>query len=408
MYFLDYGTILGKCTLISSVFHEVATERIWFSFEFDRIERWVEFISTERRYTGRIREIRIIDFEPNVVSESDISELCRVIELDSKKAFSLMSGLKCCTVSGTVNDEFKLVTKPKQVQLALTRSIAWCENLQTLSIINYSIDSNFVAFISQCKKLSSLTLFRNQLSSIEFPDVSTLTSLTDLTINYNSINRDAFDFYRLCNLKSLELVSESISDKAAVCISSVSCLTNLVLDCCYLSMDAIRSISNLPALTLLSMATVAVGDEGVKYISSLSTLTVLDLSCCELTEKGAESVSKLKNLTELDIGYNAIRDYGAYHISKLNHLTNATLDSCGITDEGAKSLSSLKKLVSLSVEFNSMTDSGIEHLSELSNLKYLWIVGNPFFASSSFHVIEEKLNLKNIDQLKCSSKRIFD
>ena len=137
-------------------------------------------------------------------------------------------------------------------------------------------------------------------------------------------------------------------------------------------------------LKVLNLSSNSITDEGVKslttaLINSNCKLNTLGLAGNKITDKGVEHLTTalINNnckLNTLGLEHNAITDKGVEHLTKVLINNNCKLNSLGlkqnkITDKGVEHLTKALinnncKLNSLGLEGNKITDKGVEHLTK--------------------------------------------
>ena len=196
-----------------------------------------------------------------------------------------------------------------------------------------------------------------------------------------------------CELKTLNLSRNNITDEGVKHLSTALTHTNCTLNSLDLSSnmitdEAIKHLSTALThtnctLNSLNLSSNKITDEAIKHLSTALTqtnckLNILDLRDNNITDEGVKHLSTALTHTNcklniLDLWGNNITNEGVKHLStahthtncKLNHLT---LNGHNITDEGIKHLTTTLtdtncKLNSLSLMDNNITDEGVKHLS---------------------------------------------
>ena len=217
------------------------------------------------------------------------------------------------------------------------------------AVLGINIPKNNYTLTKQ-GKLTSLNLFSNGISEIDF--LGNLTSLEILDLSQNKI----VDFSTLSNLTSLiffNLSNNQLSDISA--LSKLTSLTSLYLSENQLS--DISALSNLTSLTELYLSTNQLSD--ISALSNLTSLTSLYLSNNQLSDISA--LSNLTSLTYLVLSYNQLSDISAF--SNLTSLTYLVLSYNQLSDISA--LSKLTSLELIQIDNNPCTEN--ENLKSREN-----------------------------------------
>lgn len=231
-------------------------------------------------------------------------------------------------------------------------------------------DSTFDTLIRQQLQVDADTaLYTNQLWTI-----------TSLEVPEDVENYE--DLKYLPYLESLTIYGSSITDLSA--LASLSHLTKLTLDGCY----------------------VTSGDLSV--IGGLTQLQYLTLTDCNLS--GIDNLSAAKKLTYLDLSNNSIRDITP--LSSMTGLQQLKLSHNALTD--ASALSSLTALETLDLSYNSLTsvtplasctalqelnisNNAITSLTGMDSLKNLTVLAAGYNDLSDISVLSSCTSLISLD-----------
>ncbi len=217
--------------------------------------------------------------------------------------------------------------------------------------------------------LTVLDLPNNQLSSI--PSLSGLTSLTDLYLNDNSLTSAP----SLSGLFALEYLDLSNNSLTSISVSGLSSLTDLYLNDNSLTSFSFSGLSSLEDLDLssnqLSSAPSVTGLSALRYldlssnqlssapsVTGLSALRRLNLSSNQLTS--APSFTGLSSLERLDLSSNQLSS--APSLSGLSALENLDLSSNQLTSFSFSSHSTLRRLY---LNDNNLTSLSLSNLTSL-------------------------------------------
>ena len=199
--------------------------------------------------------------------------------------------------------------------------------------------------------LTVLDLPNNQLSSI--PSLSGLTSLTDLYLNDNSFSSAP----SLSGLSALEYLDLSNNSLTSISVSGLSSLTDLYLNDNSLTSFSFSGLSSLEDLDLSSNQL-----SSAPSVTGLSSLERLDLSSNQLSS--APSLSGLSALENLDLSSNQLRS--APSLTGLSALERLDLSSNQLSS--APSLSGLSALENLDLSSNQLTSFSFSSHSTLRGL----------------------------------------
>ena len=217
--------------------------------------------------------------------------------------------------------------------------------------------------------LTVLDLPNNQLSSI--PSLSGLTSLTDLYLNDNSFSSAP----SLSGLFALEYLDLSNNSLTSISVSGLSSLTDLYLNDNSLTSFSFSGLSSLEDLDLssnqLSSAPSVTGLSALRYldlssnqlssapsVTGLSALRRLNLSSNQLTS--APSFTGLSSLERLDLSSNQLSS--APSVTGLSALENLDLSSNQLTSFSFSSHSTLRRLY---LNDNNLTSLSLSNLTSL-------------------------------------------
>ena len=206
-------------------------------------------------------------------------------------------------------------------------------------------DSAFDALIRQQLQVDADTvLYTNQLWSI------TSLEVTKDVENYE-------DLKYLPYLESLTIHGGSVTDLSA--LASLSHLTELTLNSCYVSSGDLAVISGLSQLQKLTMTSCNLS--GIDNLSSAKRLTYLDLS--ENSIRDLAPLSRMTDLQYLDLSHNALTDLDA--LSSLTALETLNVSYNSLTS--ITPLSSCTALQNLNVSNNAITSlTGMDNLKNLA------------------------------------------
>ena len=243
-------------------------------------------------------------------------------------------------------------------------------------------------------RVTALSLRDNGLSG-QIPDLSALTNLKELWLDYNQLSGSIPDLSALTNLRKLYLSDNQLSGS----IPDLSALTNL--STLYLQSNQLSgSIPDLSALTNLRELRLGYNrlSGSIPDLSALTNLRELYLSNNQLSGS-IPDLSALTNLRALSLQSNQLSG----SIPDLSALTNLTQLSLGLNRLSGtipSDLGNLTNLWSLSLQSNQLTGS-IPDLSALTNLSTLYLHSNRLSGS-----IPDLSALTNLSTLYLQSNRL--
>lgn len=185
---------------------------------------------------------------------------------------------------------------------------------------------------------------------------SDLWNITSLTIPHSVI--DYSDLRHFTKLTELTIDKGNFSDLGF--LSDLTALTTLSITNTPVSTGDLKTIAALPALTQLTLANCGLGN-----IENLSTakLTYLDLSNNAIRD--LSPLSFMSTLSDVNLSFNAIKNLNA-----LSALTGMkVLDVSGNSLSSMRPLASCVNLQELNVAYNSISSlSGLENLTAMTTL----------------------------------------
>lgn len=235
-------------------------------------------------------------------------------------------------------------------------------SLTSLTLSGCALSDADLALINACTRLTSLTVSKNQLTTLEpikdlhylehldasFNEISSSTVLSEMPLlNYLYLNNnflaDTESLSGLSELITLDISNNPLSDLTPV--TKLKNLTELYL--AGTNPSNIKALKNLPNLKLLDIS--QCGLASLSVVNDFPALTVLYAN--------GNSISSLstfkKPVEELYISYNPLVD-----ISPLKDQKNLTsLELAGTQIRDISPLSGLAKLATLDISYTQVTDA---------------------------------------------------
>ena len=287
------------------------------------------------------------------------------------------------------------------------KHIAEVKELKLLSIDKCLVEDRAVVHLAGLASLSSLYFYKcKKITGKGFDKLESLNCLTTLGFSYCDIeDRGLESVSRLSNIEYLDLAGcDKITDIGIKHLSKLKKLLDLELCTEKISVSAIASLKDLPALTKLSLGlrswVVAEHDKlkGIKDFKKLQTLKLKGL-----TDEDLAHLKSPKNLGFLELG-SGVSSRGLHHIKDFHDLRTLYLsDAAGVGDKGLSIISGMKGLQDLMIAYSLfITDEGIKHLVKLQNLKKLSLSYIKKITDEGLNAVS---NMKHLEELILSGSR---
>jgi len=242
----------------------------------------------------------------------------------------------------------------------------WAQNDNWLS--GASIATWYGVKTDEEGRVEELTLAGNRLSG-SLPDISALTHLAVLDLDFNQLNGSIPDLSALTELAWLSVSSNQLTGS----VPDLAALTNLeVLDLSFNQLTG--SIPDLASLSQISDLSLADNNliGNLPDLSALTNLTALHLGANQLTGS-IPDLSALSNLTVLSLSGNQLSG-SIPDLRALTNLTDLYLGSNQLTGT-VPNLSALTKLTWIDLSNNQLTGP-IPDVSALVNLRLMLLPNN--------------------------------
>lgn len=258
------------------------------------------------------------------------------------------------------------------------------------------------------------------------------SALTKIVLDGTRTDSETYDeLAKIENLEHLDIARSSPDVAAFEKLKGLKKLKFLQLLKATLPEDAMKVLSEFPALEQIRCGQTRVGDTELQHLANLKTLKAIDLSDCNrVTIKGIEALSKCPKLSFLKVWGDTIDNDCMPFVAKMKSLRVLGLNDTNVTDEGIKQLaeldlreihlfrtsigdeslrviSQMPNVVTLNLRDTRISDQGIEYLTNLKNLRKLDLseCNSPGITDvSGAHFAK----LANLNQLNLWSTKITD
>ncbi len=102
--------------------------------------------------------------------------------------------------------------------------------------------------------------------------------------------------------------------------------------------DDLKSLADLPGLTVLTFEGTTVSDAGIAHLKGVKGLKVLSLEDTKVSDAGLAHLTGLPKLRSLDLTGTRITDAGVEHLVRMKGLREIIVEGTQITPEGVKTL----------------------------------------------------------------------
>lgn len=245
------------------------------------------------------------------------------VKLDAMGNLQLADLSQCTLPDSTGSADAALALLPQQSKLRnLTLSgrglskvgigtVAKCENLGALSILDGPIGDDELAPLRSLTKLKELSLVRLEIGNRCLAPFVNNPSLTKLRVRGAAgVTDQAIAEYlpNFVNLVSLELSELAIGDESLDTIVKLPKLSELNLLRTRVTNVGLKKLAGL-SLKKLNLDDIAtIGDEAIPAILAIPTLEFLHLGKTKVTDQGVAELSGLKNLKDLLINDTAVSE----------------------------------------------------------------------------------------------------
>ncbi|AMV33160.1 Leucine Rich repeats (2 copies) [Pirellula sp. SH-Sr6A] len=245
------------------------------------------------------------------------------VKLDAMGYLQVADFSKCTFPDSAGSADAALAFLPQQSKLRnLTLSgrglskvgigtVAKCENLGALSILDGPIGDDELAALRSLTKLKELSLVRLEIGNRCLAPFVNNPSLTKLRVRGAAGVTDqtiAEYLPNFANLVSLELSELAIGDASLDTIAKLPKLSELNLLRTRVTNAGLKKLAGL-SLKKLNLDDIAtIGDEAIPAILAIPTLEFLHLGKTKVTDQGVAELSGLKNLKDLLINDTAVSE----------------------------------------------------------------------------------------------------
>ncbi len=318
------------------------------------------------------------------------------------KAFCNLNSL---TINGSDNyygDKISLESLPDE--------ISQLKKITTLDLSNNKL-SSISPHLLKIKNLESLNLSENEIKSLP-KEIEQLTNLQSLNCYKNYLTSIPEEIGRLTKLKSLNLEENDItslpSDIFLLQNTDINLRMNFNSD--YTAVDKwIESLKSENYSLLLQNYSIQNGlvEKGVDtgfMIDNMYVLLKLILQCPEKSQ--IDESLHCDNITYLDLSENNFEVLPS-EIGKLSNLTELNLESNSLNDLHGE-IGQLKNLECLNLSKNKWKKYP-DVINQLQSLKTLELTGNPYLPVWNFTQLPESINkLINLENLNLTDHNFND
>lgn len=249
------------------------------------------------------------------------------------------------------------------------------DDVDYLELIHLKIGSMEDLNLGRFKKLESLCLRQNLLTSMTAVSELPTETLEELDLYDNRINHISSNLNKFVHLKNLDLSFNKIKN-----IKNIDKLVNL--EYLYFVQNKIREIKGLE--TLKKLKYLELGGNKIDEISS----TLNELPSIEQLWLGKNKIPRLQNLSQLvNLRVLSIQSNRLTKIEGLDKLTN--LEELYLSHNGISKIENLENNTKLKVI--DVTSNRISNLENLSHLVYLTDFWCSYNQVSSFEEIAKEL-----------------
>lgn len=265
---------------------------------------------------------------------------------------------------------------PEQIEADLDLTKDYKDDVEYIDLIHLKIGSLEDLNLGRFKKLESLCLRQNLITSMSAVGDLPANTLEELDFYDNRINHISSQINKYVKLKSLDLSFNKIKN-----IKNIDELVEL--ENLYFVQNKIKEIKNLETLTKLK--NLELGGNRIEEISE----TMNSLGSIEQLWLGKNRIPRLQNLNNLiNLRVLSIQSNRITKIEGLENLIN--LEELYLSHNGITKIENLENNKKLSVlDITSNRISKLENLSHLTALTDFWCSYNQI---SSFEEINEQLS----------------
>ncbi len=254
----------------------------------------------------------------------------------------------------------------------------------TADLLECSDSDQAILQLADFSKLTKLVLDGPKTSSATFEAISNLQGLQHLELERSNPSPEDLDHLKgLKNLKFIQLYTASITE------------------------EAMKKLSEFPALEQIRCAKTRVGDAELKHLENLKTLKAIDLSDCNrVTIEGVRSLVKCPKLSFLKVWGPSIDNACMSEVAKMKSLRVLGISDTRVDDEGISKLAGLN-LVEVQMTRTRIGDDGIRVISQMKNVESL-VLRDTGLTDESVKYVSGLEKLKKLDLSECTSPGITD
>jgi len=205
--------------------------------------------------------------------------------------------------------------------------------LTTTLDISGLIITNEVQGLAHLTYLQNLTrlVFTSQKDARCLKHIARVQSLKSIDLSMSKSLSEGQHLKKLAKLPNLEeltlLCCSSLNDAGMKSIAKITQLKKMTMSHCKFTEKGLASLSNLVHLKQLGINfTGNLPSEAWRCLSALTDLESLSLNCCGIDDNALQYISGLTNLTSLQVSTNRISSEGLASLSGLTNLKILSLD----------------------------------------------------------------------------------
>ena len=250
-------------------------------------------------------------------------------------------------------------------------------SLTRLSLYSNQLTSLPAGVFNGLSSLTRLDLYSNQLTTLPAGVFSELSLLTSLNLRENKLTTlPANVFNELSLLTSLDLDENKLSTLPTGAFNGLSSLTRLDLDGNQLTTLPTGAFNGLSSLTRLDLEEQQLVTISARAFNGLSSLTRLDLNDNQLTTLPAGAFNGLSSLTELDLRDNQLTTLQTGAFNGLSSLTDLNLFGNRLTTLQTGAFNGLSSLTDLNLNEQQLVTISVGAFNGLSRLEALSLESN--------------------------------
>lgn len=239
-------------------------------------------------------------------------------------------------------------------------------------------------------------------------ELENFPKLAKIILNGTKVTPETFDgLAKVSGLTYLDIERSSPTAKSLKKLKGLKQLKFLQLFKATISEDAMKAVSEFPALEQIRCAQTRVGDAELAHLSNLKSLKAIDLSDCNrVTTEGLKSLAKCPKLSFLKVWGPSINDESLEVIGQMKSLRVLGLNDTAVTDEGMQFLKDLK-LKEVHLFRTKVGDAGLKVLAGMPSMGFLNL-RDTRISDDAIGMLVGLDQLKKLDLSECNSPGVTD